>query len=388
MMRVVRGFYSVAHAVKLCKPNVICAYPITPQTEIVVNLAEMYANGELQNCRYITAESEFAAASILLGASATGARTFTATCSQGLILMSEVLYNAAGLRLPIVIVNTNRAVSAPLSIWNDLQDSMALRDAGIIQLYVENNQEAHDVIPQAYKIAEDERILLPFMVCMDGFKLTHAYEPVDLLDQELVDSFLPPYKPKAYMTTKRPLAFGCYAPPHIYMEFRVAMQNAMERAKTIMEKVFREWAEISGRDWGGHLEVVNPDAKAFVVAVGSVVGLLRKVVEDLRKEGLKVGLIKLRTFRPFPTEELRKILSGAEKIIVIDRSVSLGYEGNLSIELKSALYGMSAEIVSMIIGLGGRDIPKDFLEKLVRDALAGKEKSGFKGVKEFEEVIP
>ncbi|MEM0329820.1 MAG: transketolase C-terminal domain-containing protein, partial [Archaeoglobaceae archaeon] len=359
MMRVVRGFYSVAHAVKLCKPNVICAYPITPQTEIVVNLAEMYANGELQNCRYITAESEFAAASILLGASATGARTFTATCSQGLILMSEVLYNAAGLRLPIVIVNTNRAVSAPLSIWNDLQDSMALRDAGIIQLYVENNQEAHDVIPQAYKIAEDERILLPFMVCMDGFKLTHAYEPVDLLDQELVDSFLPPYKPKAYMTTKRPLAFGCYAPPHIYMEFRVAMQNAMERAKTIMEKVFREWAEISGRDWGGHLEVVNPDAKAFVVAVGSVVGLLRKVVEDLQKEGLKVGLIKLRTFRPFPTEELRKALSGAEKIIVIDRSVSLGYEGNLSIELKSALYGMSAEIVSMIIGLGGRDIPKD-----------------------------
>ncbi|MEM4616879.1 MAG: transketolase C-terminal domain-containing protein, partial [Archaeoglobaceae archaeon] len=375
MMRVVRGFYSVAHAVKLCKPNVICAYPITPQTEIVVNLAEMYANGELQNCRYITAESEFAAASILLGASATGARTFTATCSQGLILMSEVLYNAAGLRLPIVIVNTNRAVSAPLSIWNDLQDSMALRDAGIIQLYVENNQEAHDVIPQAYKIAEDERILLPFMVCMDGFKLTHAYEPVDLLDQELVDSFLPPYKPKAYMTTKRPLAFGCYAPPHIYMEFRVAMQNAMERAKTIMEKVFREWAEISGRDWGGHLEVVNPDAKAFVVAVGSVVGLLRKVVEDLQKEGLKVGLIKLRTFRPFPTEELRKALSEAEKIIVIDRSVSLGYEGNLSIELKSALYGMSAEIVSMIIGLGGRDIPKDFLEKLVRDALAGKEKS-------------
>lgn len=388
MMKVVRGFYSVAHAVKLCKPNVICAYPITPQTEIVVNLAEMYANGELQNCRYITAESEFAAASILVGASATGARTFTATCSQGLILMSEVLFNAAGLRLPIVIVNTNRAVSAPLSIWNDLQDSMALRDAGIIQLYVENNQEAHDAIPQAYRIAEDERILLPFMICMDGFKLTHAYEPVNLLDQDVVDNFLPPYKPKAYMTTKRPLAFGCYAPPHIYMEFRVAMQNAIDRAKGIMEKVFREWAEVSGRDWGGHLEVVNPDSRAFVIAMGSIVGLLRKVVEDLRKEGINIGLIKLRTFRPFPAEELRKILSGAEKIIVLDRSISLGYEGNLSIELKSALYGLSAEIISMIIGLGGRDIPKDFLEKLIRGGLAGKEKSGFKGVKEFEEVIP
>ncbi|MDK2794921.1 MAG: pyruvate ferredoxin oxidoreductase alpha subunit [Archaeoglobaceae archaeon] len=388
MMKVVRGFYSVAHAVKLCRPNVICAYPITPQTEIVENIAEMYANGEFENCRYITAESEFAAASILVGASAAGARTFTATCSQGLILMSEVLFNAAGMRLPIVLVNTNRALSAPLSIWNDLQDSMALRDAGIIQLYVENNQEAHDAIPQAYKIAENRKVLLPFMVCMDGFKLTHAYEPVDLLDQSLVDNFLPPYKPEAYLTTKKPLAFGCYAPPHVYMEFRVAMQNAMERAKSVMRDVFREWAEVSGRNWGGHLEVVHPDAKFFVVSMGSIVGLLRKVVEELRKEGIDVGLIKLRTFRPFPAEDLRKELSSAEKIIVLDRSISLGYEGNLSIELKSALYGFSAEIISMVIGLGGRDIPKEFLKDLIKNAILGKEGSGFKGVKEFEEVIP
>ncbi|MCS7130837.1 MAG: pyruvate ferredoxin oxidoreductase, partial [Archaeoglobaceae archaeon] len=320
MKKVVRGFYSIAYAVKLCRPNVVCAYPITPQTQIVENLAEMHANGELGNCRYITAESEFSAASILVGASATGARTFTATCSQGLILMSEVLFNAAGMRLPILIVNTNRALSAPLSIWNDLQDSMALRDAGIIQVYVENNQEAHDLIPQAYKIAEDRRVLLPFMLCMDGFKLTHAYEPVDLLEQSLVDSFLPPYKPASYLTTKKPLAFGCYAPPHVYMEFRVAMQNAMERAKGVMEEVFREWAEISGRDWGGHLEVLNPDAKFFVISMGSIVGLLRKVVEDLRRQGINVGLIKLRTFRPFPVEELRKVLSNAEKVIVLDRS--------------------------------------------------------------------
>lgn len=388
MMKVVRGFYSVAHAVKLCRPNVVCAYPITPQTEIVENLAEMYANGELENCRYITAESEFAAASILVGASATGSRTFTATCSQGLILMSEVLFNAAGMRLPIVIVNTNRALSAPLSIWNDLQDSMALRDAGIIQLYVENNQEAHDAIPQAYRIAEDKRVLLPFMVCMDGFKLTHAYEPIDLLEQSVVDSFLPPYKPAAYLTTKKPLAFGCYAPPHVYMEFRVVMQNAMDRAKAVMGEVFREWAEVSGRDWGGHLEVVYPEAKFFVISMGSIVGLLRKVVEDLRKKGYEVGLIKLRTFRPFPAEDLRKSLSDAEKVIVLDRSVSMGYEGNLSIELKAALYGSSADVVSMILGLGGRDIPREFLEKLIENAILGKEGSGFKGVKDFEEVIP
>ncbi|MEM1578180.1 MAG: transketolase C-terminal domain-containing protein [Archaeoglobaceae archaeon] len=388
MKKVVRGFYSVAHAVKLCRPNVICAYPITPQTEIVENLAEMYANGELENCRYITAESEFAAASILVGASAAGARTFTATCSQGLILMSEVLYNAAGMRLPIVIANPNRALSAPLSIWNDLQDSMALRDAGIIQVYVESNQEAHDMVPQAYKIAENKKVMLPFMLCLDGFKLTHAYEPVDLLDQELVDGFLPPYKPEVYLTTKKPVAFGCYAPPHIYMEFRVAMQKAMERAMGVMERVFKEWAEVSKRDWGSHLEVLHPDARNFVIAMGSLVGLLRKVVEDLRKEGLNVGLVKLRTFRPFPVEDLRKVFANAEKIVVIDRSISFGHEGNLSIELKSALYGFSAEIIPMILGLGGRDIPKDFLEKLIRDAILGKEKGGFKGYKEFEEVIP
>jgi pyruvate ferredoxin oxidoreductase alpha subunit len=388
MKKVVRGFYSVAYAVKLCKPNIICAYPITPQTEIVENLALMYANGELENCKYITAESEFAAASILVGASAAGARTFTATCSQGLILMSEVLFNAAGMRLPIVIVNTNRALSAPLSIWNDLQDSMALRDAGIIQVYVENNQEAHDMVPQAYKIAEDKRVRLPFMICMDGYKLTHAYEPVDLLDQNVVDSFLPPYSPEVYLTTKKPVAFGCYAPPHIYMEFRVAMQRAMERAKEIMEKVFADWAEVSGRNWGGHLEVVYPDSKNFVIAMGSIVGLLRKVVEEVRNEGISVGLVKLRTFRPFPVQELRKSLENAEKIIVIDRSVSFGYEGNLSIELKSALYGMSPEVISFILGLGGRDVPKDFLKELVKNAILGKEKSGFKGFKEFEEVIP
>ncbi len=191
MKQVVRGFYSVAYAVKLCKPNVICAYPITPQTEIVENLAAMYANGELGDAEYITAESEFGAASTLVGASAAGARVFSATCSQGLILMSEVLFNAAGMRLPIVLVNTNRALSAPLSIWNDHQDSMAMRDAGIMQVYVENNQEAHDLIPQAYKVAENRKVLLPFMVCMDGYKLTHAYEPLICLSRRRLTASYP-----------------------------------------------------------------------------------------------------------------------------------------------------------------------------------------------------
>ena len=391
MRKVVRGFYAVAYAVKLCRPAVICAYPITPQTEIVENLATMYANGELENCEYITAESEFGAASILVGASAAGARVFTATCSQGLILMSEVLWNAAGMRLPIVMVIANRSLSAPLSIWNDHQDSMAMRDAGIIQVYVENNQEAHDMIPQAYKIAENRDVMLPFMVCMDGYKLTHAYEPIDLLDQETVDNFLPPYDPPVKLTTKNPLSFGCYAPPHCYMEFRVAMQRAMMRAKRVMKAVFREWAEITGRDWGGLISTNEMDgAEVAVVAMGSLVGLVREVVEEMRREGKKVGLVKIRSFRPFPTEELREVLKDVEKVVVFERAVSFGHEGPVATDLKAAIYGYSsAKVYSFAVGLGGRDIPRELVRGCIEKVMEGKVEEGFhfEGVKEFEEVI-
>lgn len=390
MMKVVRGFYAVAHSVKLCKPNVICAYPITPQTEIVERLAEMYANGELGSCEYITAESEFGAASILVGASATGARTFTATCSQGLALMCEVLLNAAGMRLPIVLVNTNRALSAPLSIWNDHQDSMLMRDAGIIQVYVENNQEVHDMIPQAFKIAENREVMLPFMVCMDGFKLTHAYEPVDLLDQETVDAFLPPYNPPVKLSVENPLTFGSYAPPQYYMEFRVVMQNAMMRAKKVMQEVFKEWAEATGRDWGGHIVNYHDDAEVVVVTMGSLTGLVRDVVEEMRGNGKKVGLLKLRTFRPFPVEDIRNALKNAEKVIVFERAVSFGHEGPVAMEIKSALYGNSSpDVYSFAVGLGGRDVPRTLVEKCINNVMEGKIEPGFRfeGVKPFEEVI-
>ncbi len=378
MKKVVRGFYAVAYAVKLCKPDVICAYPITPQTEIVENLAEMYANGELENCKYITAESEFDAASILVGASATGARTFTATCSQGLILMSEVLFNAAGMRLPIVIVNTNRALSAPLSIWNDLQDSMALRDAGIIQIYVEDNQEAHEIIPQAYKIAEST--MFPTMICMDGFKLTHAYEPVELLDQDIVDSFLPPYDPPLKLSVEKPLTFGSYAPPNCYMEFRYRMHKDMLKAKETIERVFREWAEIK-RDWGGLIEF--KEGKTVLVAMGSLMGNIKDVSEKLN-----VGYMKIRTYRPFPSEEIRKSLKDCENVIVFDRAVSFGYEGILSMEIRNALYGESPSIYSFIVGLGGRDVPRSLIEKCISKVMEGKaEKYSFEGLREFEEVL-
>ncbi len=390
MKKVVRGFYSIAHSVKLCKPDVIAAYPITPQTEIVENLAKMYANGELGNCEYVTAESEFGAASILVGASAAGARTFTATCSQGLILMSEVLINAAGMRLPIVLVNTNRALSAPLSIWNDHQDSMVLRDGGLMQIHVETNQEAHDMVPVAFKVAEDHKVMLPFMINMDGYKLTHAYEPIDLLDQEKVDAFLPPHNPPAYMTTKNPLTFGCYAPPQYYAEFRVALQNAMERARGVLEKAYKEWAEITGRDWGGHV-VANEveDADLVAIAMGSLTGMVRDVVSELRSQGKKVGLLKIRTFRPFPAEEVREALKNAEKILVFERAVSFGYEGPVGIEIKSACFGLSPEFYSFAVGLGGRDVPREEIMKIISDVYDGKVEQGFHfgTVKPFEEVI-
>jgi pyruvate ferredoxin oxidoreductase alpha subunit len=390
MMKVVRGFYSVAYSVKQCKPDVICAYPITPQTEIVERLADMYANGELGNCEYITAESEFGAASILVGASATGARSFTATSSQGLILMSEVLLSAAGMRLPIVLVNANRSLSAPLSIWNDQQDSIFMRDACIMQLYIENNQEVHDVMPIAFKVAENRRVMLPFMVCMDGYKLTHAYEPVDLLDEQMVDKFLPPYDAPVKLSVDKPLTFGCYAPPPYYTEFRVAMQNAIMGAGDIMLKEFKKWYKITGRDWGGHVVAENPDAEVAVITMGSLTGLVRDVVSEMQKEGKNVGVVKLRTFRPFPVEDIKKALKNANKIIVFERAVSFGHEGPVAIEIKSANYESGADVYSFAVGLGGRDIPRDLIREIIDKVIEGKVEPGFQfeGVKPFEEVIP
>ena len=390
MMKVVRGFYSVAHSVKLCRPDVICAYPITPQSEIVENIAQMYANGELGNCEYITAESEFGAASILVGASATGARTYTATCSQGLILMSEVLWCAAGMRLPIVLTIANRSLSAPLSIWNDHQDSMAMRDAGIIQMYVENNQEVHDMMPQAFKIAENHKVMLPMMVCMDGYKLTHAYEPVDLLDQEMVDEFLPPYDPPVKMTTKDPYTFGSYATPASYMEFRAAVYRAMDRSRKIIEDVYKEWAEVSGRNWGGHIVAEScEDADVCVMAMGSLVGLVREVAREMREEGKKVGFIKIRTFRPFPAKEIAKAVDGAEKVIVFERSLSMGSDAPVTLDVKAAIHKKAIDVYSPVVGLGGRDVPHQLVKSIIEEVMENKVDPGtyFRGLKDCEEVI-
>ncbi len=365
MRRFIEGSMAVAQAVSLCRPNVICAYPITPQTHIVENLAQMAADGSIK-CEFINVESEFAAASVCLGASAAGARAFTATNSQGLMLMSEVLFNIAGLRLPIVLTCANRALSAPLSIWNDHQDSLALRDSGLIQIYVEDNQEVADAHIQAFRIAEDRRVMLPVMVCMDGFILTHSFEPVDIPSQEEIDHFLPAYDPLYYLTPKNPLTFGSFAEPDKYMEARVALHKALEESASVIVEVARDFERASGRFYGDLLQKYqSDDAEVVLVAMGSVLGTIKDVVDELRAEGKKVGCLKVRTFRPFPKEAIREALSGIPRVVVLDKDISLGAGGILATEIRDALFARQGPpIGSLIIGLGGREISKQTIRNI------------------------
>jgi len=357
------GSRAVAEFVKLCRPNVISAYPITPQTHIVEELAQIVADGDLK-AEFVNVESEHSAASVVLGAGATGARTYTATTSQGLLLMLEVLYNIAGLRLPVSLTCANRAVSSPINIWNDHQDAMAARDSGWIQIYVENNQEAADMQIQSYKIGEDKDIMLPVMVCMDGFILTHAYEPVDVPSQEDVDEFLPPYKPRYYLTPRTPLTFGAMVGPERYMEMRYLIQETMEKVKEKIEKTANEFKEKFGRNSGGLIDRYQAgDAETLLVGMGSMVGTMRDVVDKLRKQGKKVGIVKVRTFRPFPKEKLSEALKGVKNVIVFEKAISLGEGGILCSEIKSLFDAKSknspGNISNFIIGLGGRDITEN-----------------------------
>jgi len=378
MMQVMEGSHAIALAVKASRPNVVAAYPITPQTHIVEDISQLIADGEL-DAEYVKVESEHTAMSVCVGASATGARTYTATTSQGLALMHEVLFNAAGMRLPIVMTVANRALSAPLNIWNDHQDSISERDSGWIQVYVEDNTEASDMTVQAYRIAENNRINVPMMICMDGYTLTHTYEPVELLDQELVDDFLPRYEPVDFLTVYDPKSFGMFADPNYYTEFRYKNQKALENAKTVISDVSKVFGETFGRDYGGLIEEYRcDDAEFIILALGSVVGTVKDTIDDLRDEGTKAGVIKVRTLRPFPSEELRKALEGTQSVGIIDKNVSLGFEGALFSEVKACLYnnGSMPNVYGFIAGLGGRDIPKKAVKKMV--ATIGSGKSSFK----------
>ncbi|MDP3397133.1 MAG: pyruvate ferredoxin oxidoreductase [Methanoregula sp.] len=365
MMEITEGSHAVAEAVRLCRPQVISAYPITPQTHIVEALAEFVANCQL-DAEYITVENELSALSACVGASAAGSRTYSATTSQGLMLMAEVCFNAAGMRLPIVMSIANRAMGAPLSIWNDQQDSISLRDSGWLQFYAEDNQEATDLHVLAYKVAEDHSIQLPAFVCFDGFILSHTYEPVDMLTQEDVDKYLPKFNPLERLDAADPISFGMYATPDYYLEFRYEMDQAQKRAKAVIAKAGKEFGAMFGRDYSALIEGYRlEDADTAIIAMGSICGTIKDSIDEMRAEGKKVGLLKIRVFRPFPGEEIAKMLSHVKRVAVLDKNISLGAKGATVMEIRNALYGSSIPVKGYVLGLGGRDVRKRDLKEIV-----------------------
>ena len=371
MMHLTEGSLAIADAVKMCRPQVIAAYPITPQTHIVEALAEMVANCEL-DADYITVESEFSALSACLGASAAGSRTYSATTSQGLALMFEVCFNVAGMRLPVVMTIANRAMGAPLSIWNDQQDSISLRDSGWLQFYAEDNQEATDLHYIAYRVAEDPSILLPAMVCFDGFILSHTYEPIDVLTQADIDRYLPKFEPKERLDSADPMSFGMYATPEYYHEYRYLIDKAVKDATAVIRKAGSEFNDLFKRDYSALVEGYRlEDAETAIIAMGSICGTIKDAIDEMRNDGNKVGLLKIRVFRPFPEEDLKKALAHVKRIAVLDRNISLGAKGAAALEVRDALYGSGIPVTGFVLGLGGRDVRKKDIAAIVELAKKG-----------------
>jgi pyruvate ferredoxin oxidoreductase alpha subunit len=374
MKAILEGSHAIAEAVRLVRPDVISAYPITPQTHIVERLAEMVADGDLQS-EYICVESEFSALSAALGASAAGSRVYSATSSQGLLFMTEVCFNVAGMRQPVVMSIANRAISAPLSIWNDQQDSIALRDSGWIQLYAEDVQESFDLHLLAYRVAEDHRVLLPVFVCFDGFIISHTYEPVDIPEEKDVQAYLPPYDPVNKLDASDPLSMGMYATPEYYMEFRYEIDQAMGRALQVLKQAGKEFNDHFGRDYSNLVESYKLEgADIAIVAMGSICGTIKDAIDEMRAEGKKVGLLKIISFRPFPAEDIKSALSGIKKIGVFEKNISIGsrMKGAVGYEVKDALDDSSVRVLSYVAGLGGRDIRISDIKKMTEAIEAGK----------------
>jgi pyruvate ferredoxin oxidoreductase alpha subunit len=369
MLEQLEGSRAVARAVALCRPEVIPAYPISPQTHIVETLSAMVKDGELSPCEFVNVESEFAAMSVAIGASATGARSYTATASQGLLYMAEALYNASGLGLPIVMTVANRAIGAPINIWNDHSDSMSQRDSGWIQLYAESNQETVDMHILAFRLAEE--LSLPVMVCMDGFILTHAYEQVDLPSQEQVDAFLPAYEPRQVLDPAEPVTIGAMVGPEAFTEVKYLAHVKMIQALDLIGELSTELSACLGRDCAGLLSSYRAeDAETIVVALGSVLGTIEDTVDELREQGEKVGAVGIKAFRPFPLEDVRAALGHAKRVVVIEKALALGIGGIVSQNVRSSLAGSTSHVHTVIAGLGGRPITKSSLLRLLEDAAA------------------
>jgi pyruvate ferredoxin oxidoreductase alpha subunit len=341
MLQQTEGSHAVAEAVAMCRPEVICAYPITPQTHIVEGLGELVKGGKLENCEYINVESEFAALSVAIGSSAAGARSYTATASQGILYMAEAVYNASGLGLPIVMTVGNRAIGAPINIWNDQTDSMSMRDAGWIQLYCESNQQAVDVHIQAFKIAE--AVSLPVMVCMDGFILTHC----------------------------APVSIGAMVGPEAFTEVRYLAHHRQMEALELIPKVAEEFKAIFGRDSGGLIgEYRTEDAETIVITLGSVIGTMQEVIDEMRDAGEKIGAVTLRSFRPFPAAALRAAVGHAKRVIIFEKCLAVGIGGIVSNNVRMALSDNDLASYSVIGGLGGRPVTRDSLRKLFAAGVA------------------
>jgi len=364
----IEGSQAVAQAVALCRPEVICAYPISPQTHIVEGVGALVKAGTLAPCEFINVESEFAAMSVAIGSSATGARTYTATASQGLLFMAEAVYNASGLGLPIVMTVANRAIGAPINIWNDHSDSMSQRDCGWIQLFAESNQEALDLHIQAFKLAEE--LSMPVMVCMDGFILTHAYEQVDMPDQRQVDAFLPPYEPRQVLDPAEPVSIGAMVGPEAFMEVRYLAHAKQTMALDLIPQIAAEFEAGFGRAAGGLVRGYRiEDAETIVVALGSVVGTLEEAVDALRDAGEKIGVLSIRSFRPFPLTAVRDALKGAKRVVVLEKSFSVGLGGVVSTDVRLALSGIHLQGYTVIAGLGGRAITQASLVRMMGEAI-------------------
>lgn len=370
MLKQIEGSQAVALGVSLCRPEVICAYPISPQTHIVESLGNLVRQGKINPCEFINVESEFAAMSTSIGASVAGARAYTATASQGLLFMVEAIYNAAGLGLPIVMTVANRAIGAPINIWNDHSDSLSQRDSGWIQLFVEDNQQAVDVHIQAFKIAEI--MSLPVMVCMDGFVLTHAVDRVDIPEQQAVDAYLPPYTPRQVLDPSDPVTIGAMVGPEAFTEVRYLAHAKHISALSCIEKSAQLFKERFGRDSGGLLKTYRcEDAAVRILAMGSSVGTIEDAVDELRAEGLKVGVVSLRCFRPFPMQAVREALQGARVAIVLDRAIGAGSGGVVLLDVVNAMRCSEVAIKSVIGGLGGRAITKKSIKDILRAANEG-----------------
>jgi len=375
---ILEGSRAVAEAVRACRPDVISVYPITPQTHILEDLARFVSSGKLKS-QFVRADSEFSAASIVYGASAAGARAYTASASQGLLLMNEVIYAMASTRLPVVLTAVNRAISAPITIQPDHQDTMSLRDTGALQIHVESMQEAYDAHVQSFRIAEDPDVQLPLMVCMDGWVISHSYEPVTVFPDEAVAEFAGSFTPVQKLDPSNPLTYGAYADQDVLMEYRYAMMIAQEKAKDKIRSVTKEYRDVFGNFDGDLLDThCTEDAEVVLVAMGSMVSTIRAAVDELRSEGRKVGLVKVRTFRPFPREEIIAACGKAPVVAVLDKSLSVNSGGILATEVKSAFYGGSSQpvIVPFIAGLGGKEVNRRVIKEIVDIASRAAEKQG------------